>query len=244
MDFDFLQGPLQSADAWLEGLLHGAPLLTALAVAVLLGLRHASDPDHLVAVTSLVAAEGGGVRRGMRLGAWWGAGHAAALVAIGLPLIVLGIRVPPALEQGAEVAIGLVIVAIGLRVLAKWLRGGYRAAVHPHADRARHRHVHQAAAHAHAGRTPWQAAAIGVLHGLGGTGAVVLLLIAALPTRAEAAVVLLVFAPMSMASMAACTGAFAWLLTRPALSLVARVAVIPALGAFSVAFGAWYAGLG
>ena len=60
----------------LSGLFDGAPLVVALGIALLLGLRHASDPDHLVAVTSLVAAEDGDTRQAARLGAWWGVGHA------------------------------------------------------------------------------------------------------------------------------------------------------------------------
>ncbi len=62
LDFEFLFRPLESFDAWLTGLFDGAPLLVALGIALALGLRHASDPDHLVAVTSLVAAEDRGPR--------------------------------------------------------------------------------------------------------------------------------------------------------------------------------------
>ena len=87
MSFDFLFQPLEHVDAWLTGLFDGAPLLVALAIAFVLGLRHASDPDHLVAVTALVAADGGDTRGAARLGAWWGIGHAGMLLAIGLPLI-------------------------------------------------------------------------------------------------------------------------------------------------------------
>ena len=64
MDFEFLFHPLEQVDAWLDGLFSGAPLLVALGIALVLGLRHASDPDHLVAVTSLVAADGGDTPRG------------------------------------------------------------------------------------------------------------------------------------------------------------------------------------
>ena len=92
-------------------------------------------------------------------------------------------------------------------------------------------------------RTPRQAFGIGVLHGLAGSGAIVLLLIAALPTRLEAAAALGVFAPMSIFSMAVLTGAFAWVLTRPVIDPVYRRVLIPALGVFGVMFGLWYAGL-
>jgi hypothetical protein len=92
-------------------------------------------------------------------------------------------------------------------------------------------------------RTPIQAFAIGTLHGLAGTGAVVLLLIAALPGRLEAAAALAVFAPTSILSMALLTGAFAWLLTRPLIEPLYRGVGIPALGMLGVMFGLWYAGL-
>jgi hypothetical protein len=85
--------------------------------------------------------------------------------------------------------------------------------------------------------------AIGMLHGLAGTGAVVLLLIAALPTQLEAAAALALFAPMSVLSMALCTTAFAWTLTRPSLAPVYRSVLIPALGGFGMLFGTWYAGV-
>src|ERR1700730_15877761 len=88
VSFHFLFRPLEQADHWVEGFFAGAPFLFALLIALVLGLRHASDPEHLVAVTSLVAADGGDVRGAARLGAWWGAGHAGALLLIGVPLIM------------------------------------------------------------------------------------------------------------------------------------------------------------
>jgi hypothetical protein len=91
-------------------------------------------------------------------------------------------------------------------------------------------------------RTRGQAVGIGLLHGLAGTGAIVLLLIAALPSRLEAGLALAVFAPMSIASMAALTAAFAWVLTRPLVEPFYRSVLIPGMGAFGVVFGLWYAG--
>ena len=147
---------------------------------------------------------------------WWGAGHAAMLLVIGLPLIFFKSELPAWLETGAEKAVGIVILLLAARVIVKWLRGDLRRGA-----RARHHHAAGRAAddghapappaprrqrhhHRHV-RTPQQAFGIGVLHGLAGTGAVVLLLIAALPTQLEAAAALAVFAPMSVLSMALCT---------------------------------------
>ena len=82
-----------------------------------------------------------------------------------------------------------------------------------------------------------------MLHGLAGTGAVVLLLIAALPTQLEAAAALAVFAPMSVLSMALCTSVFAWVLTRPDRRARLPHRRDPGLGMFGVLFGLWYAGI-
>jgi hypothetical protein len=245
VSFEFLYRPVEEIDAWLTALFDGAPLILALIVAFLLGLRHASDPDHLVAVTSLVAADDGDTRRAARIGAWWGIGHGGTLLAIGLPLILLKSELPGWFEMGAERAVGLVILLLAVRVLVKWLRGDYRAGPHPARD-GDHHHLRRAGASQHAHvhvRTPAQSLAIGTLHGLAGTGAVVVLLIAALPTQLEAAAALAVFAPMSVVSMALCTGAFAWVLTRPVLEPVYRGVLIPAFGIFGVLFGVAYVGI-
>ena len=254
MNFEFLFKPVEELDSLITGLFDGAPLLVALGIAFLLGLRHASDPDHLVAVTSLVAAEDGDTGKAARLGAWWGIGHASALMAIGVPLIVFKTELPASLESGAEKAIGALILVLAARVILKWARGDYRASAHAHGDppaHATHSDGHSLRRHLRRGdgrhrhvkmRTPAQALSIGLLHGLAGTGAVVLLLIAALPNRLEAGVALAVFAPMSIVSMAALTAAFAWVLTRPVVEPVYRSVLIPALGAFGIMFGVWYMG--
>ena len=98
MNFDILFRPAEELDALLQGLFAGATLPVALLVAFLLGLRHASDPDHLVAVTSLVAAEDGDTRKAASLGAWWGVGHATSLLALGVPLIAFKAQLPAWLE--------------------------------------------------------------------------------------------------------------------------------------------------
>ena len=245
MSFEFLFAPLEALDHWLTGLLDGAPLAVALGIAFILGLRHASDPDHLVAVTSLVAADGGDVRGAARLGAWWGIGHAVTLLAVGLPLIALKSGLPGWLERGAEVGIGLIILVLAARVLVKWGRGDFRTGHHHH-DHGGHRHLRhgEGAGHAHRNlRTTRQAFGIGMLHGLAGTGAVVVLLVAALPGRLEAAAAMAVFAPMSVLSMAACTSAFAWILTRRVIAPLYQRILIPAIGAFGLLFGLWYAGV-
>lgn len=243
IDLHPLFAPLESADHWLTGLFSGAPLIVALGIALLLGLRHASDPDHLVAVTSLVASEDGDTRVAARLGAWWGLGHATTLLLVGIPLIAFKSEMPPWLESGAEKAIGAVILLLAARVLWKWLRGDYRTGRHRHEDSA-HRHLQHGHHHQHTtARTPTQAFGIGLLHGLAGSGAVAVLLLTGLPGRLEAAAALAVFAPATLVSMAAFTAAFAWILTRPAIEPVYRGILIPLVGTFGLIFGLWYAGV-
>jgi hypothetical protein len=188
----------------------------------------------MVAVTSLVASKHGGHQDAMRLGAWWGVGHAGTLLAVGIPLVLLGSRLPGWVENGAETAVGLVMLLLAARVLVRWLRGAYR--VKP-AQRETGAHGSSPV------RSAREALALGVLHGVAGTGAVVVLLIAALPSQAEATLALVTFAPMSMLSMVLCTGGFAWSFTRPSVAPVYNSLLIPALGAFGVTFGASYAGL-
>lgn len=251
IDFSWLFAPIEFVDEQLTGLLDGAPLLFALAIAFVLGLRHASDPDHLVAITSLIAADREhGTQRAARLGAWWGVGHASTLLLLGIPLIALHSSLPAWLESGAEAGIGLVIFALAARVIWKWARGEFKAGYHEHAPAAdadgAHHHLRSAEAPAHRHqkvRGPKQAFAIGFLHGLAGTGAVVVLLLSALPSALEAGLALAVFAPMSIFSMAAFTTAFAWILTRPLIEPLYRTLLIPALGAFGLIFGLWYAGI-
>jgi high-affinity nickel permease len=89
-------------DNALVGLSDGTTLLLVLAAAMLLGLRHASDPDHLAAVTTLVAGgEGRSGRRAARLGFSWGAGHATSLFAFGLPIVLWRAYLPEPVQSGA-----------------------------------------------------------------------------------------------------------------------------------------------
>jgi hypothetical protein len=225
MDFAWLSRPAEAIDHWLSGGLSGAGLLVVLLLAALLGLRHATDPDHLFAVTALVAGEqdgrDGGARRAARLGAWWGLGHASVLVLVGVPLVLAEASMPSWLEVGAERLIGVIIVALALRVLYRWR--------------------HRAPTGAHAARSGRRSATIGAIHGLGGTGAIVLLLLTTLPTTTDALLALTVFAPMSVVSMTACTGLYGRVLSHPRVALVQSRVGMPALALAGIAFGSWFA---
>jgi ABC-type nickel/cobalt efflux system permease component RcnA len=214
-------------------------LATALAVAFALGVRHAADPDHLVAVTTLIAStREGGARAAARLGAAWGAGHALTLTALALPVVFVRAVIPPTGQRLAEAAIGGLIVFLGLRLLWRWHRGGYHVHVHEHGG-LRHSHVHghaRSARHEHAHR-PARTPLTAFLIGSAGVG---ILLVAGVPDHQTAVAALVVLAAGTAISMAALSAAAGAALT--ASSVRRRLApAIPVLGAASTAFGVWYA---
>jgi ABC-type nickel/cobalt efflux system permease component RcnA len=228
----------------------GASLGVVLLVAVALGLRHATDPDHLAAVSTLIASDpaDGTVRAG-RLGLAWGAGHAVTLALLGLPVVLFNSYLPGIVQTGAEVAVGCVIMALALRLLWRWRNGQFHAHAHRHGQ-LEHRHLHRhdgGPAHAHAhdaggllGRSPEQAFGIGLIHGAGGSAGVGVLLLASVPNHGTAAAALLVLAVGTAISMAMLSSIFGYALSR---GPVARrvLALAPGLGLVSLAFGAWYA---
>src|SRR5918998_175465 len=95
----------------------GGCVLVVVLVAVVLGLRHATDPDHIAAVTTL--ASSGRARAATVLGAFWGLGHALALVAFGVPIVVFEGYVPDVAQRGAETAVGALIVFLAVRLLVR-----------------------------------------------------------------------------------------------------------------------------
>ena len=219
----------------------------ALGLALLLGLRHATDPDHLVAVSTLVAGdEDNPRRRAARLGGVWGLGHALALVVIGLPVVLAHAVLPELVPRFAESAVGVIITLLAVRLLVRWRRGSYHMHLHKH-DGTQHTHLHAHGAdaeHVHEHlppRTPLQAFLIGVTHGIGGSAAVGLLLLASIPSRGWAALALLVFAAGTAVSMSVLSGVWGWLLGARPVRARFRVAVLP-LGLFGLAFGVLCAG--
>src|SRR5206468_344143 len=111
-------------DDWIAGLSNGASIGVVLLVAVLLGLRHAADPDHMAAMTTLVASgRERAARSAARLGAWWGIGHATTLVLFGIPVLLAQRYLPERLQQGAETAVAVLIVFLAVRLLVRWRHG-------------------------------------------------------------------------------------------------------------------------
>jgi High-affinity nickel-transport protein len=222
-------------DEWLAGFGASSPLLFATVVAILLGLRHAADPDHLTAVTTLLAdARGARARTAARLGASWGAGHAVTLLLFGTPIVVAARFLPPRLQDLAEAAVGVMICVLAVRLLRRWRQGAFHVHEHDHGAGG-HVHVH---AHDRATRRPLAAFGIGLLHGIGGSAGVGVLLVASIDSTPLSLLALAVLAAGTALSMALCSTVVGLALSRPVARGAARS--VPALGGASLAFGIWY----
>jgi ABC-type nickel/cobalt efflux system permease component RcnA len=218
-------------DDWIAGFSEGGSVAVVLLVGVLLGLRHATDPDHIAAMTTLVASgRERAARSAAQLGAWWGIGHAITLVVFGIPILLAERFVPERVQQAAETAVAALIVFLAIRLLVRWRHGYFDLHAHPHPDQE----------HRHQVRTPLGALGIGLVHGVGGSAGVGILLLATIPSQTVAVASLLLLALFTAVSMAVVTVGFgATLSTRPVAS--ATRALVPALGSVSFAFGLWYA---
>jgi high-affinity nickel permease len=239
-------------DEWIANL--GGSGTMALILALLLGLRHATDPDHLTAISTLaLSGQRHGPRRAAALGLAWGLGHAVTLFAFGLPVILFRRFLPDLVQRSAEAAIGLVIVLLAARLLLRWQRGYLHVHAHSHGP-VRHAHPH-AHEHAHGaldhpvqhvhhhterlGRSPLTAFGIGLVHGLGGSAGVGILLVGAVSSQVQAVVSLLLFAGATAASMGLVSTAFGYVLTSGAAKR-RLTEVVPVFGVASLLFGVWY----
>lgn len=242
-------------ETWAAGL-GGGSVLLGLAAALLLGIRHASDPDHVTALSTLVFADRADARRRAGyLGLAWGAGHATTLFIFGLPVVFFGQWLPEPVTRGAEFAVGLLIVALAVRLLIRWRRGYLHVHVHVH-DEVRHSHPHmhehaadgehsERSAHAHRhpaslGRSPREAFGIGLVHGIGGSAGAGVLLIAAASSPAVGTLALVVYAAGTAVSMGLVSAFVGHGLATGAIGRRLEP-LVPVIGVASMLFGIWYA---
>jgi ABC-type nickel/cobalt efflux system permease component RcnA len=162
--------------------------LPLLGFGFVLGLKHATEADHLVAVSTIVS-EHRSVWRAAAVGGLWGLGHTASLFVAGAVLIALRVQIPERVATALELAVALMIVLLGTRILYLVLRRRRDVHVHAHAHGGRtHTHLHfhdrrdaHAVANAHAvphtwhrGLWGWRPVAVGAVHGLAGSAALTL----------------------------------------------------------------------
>jgi len=187
------------------------PVMTTLAVGLVLGLRHALDADHIAAVAAL-GGPGGDLRRALANGLSWGFGHALTIGVAGFVAIALRSAVPERLALAFEFAAGLMLIVLGLMALRRALRDRLHVHEHRHDD-VPHVHLHfhatphpdgAAAAHRHPHpiRFALRPFLVGSVHGLAGSASLALLVLTTVPSVLAGGLYLLVFGAGTTAGMA------------------------------------------
>lgn len=176
-----------------------------------LGLRHALDADHLAAMSSFVSQEST-VIRSCLLGTFWGIGHTAALLGAAGVTIAFKAAISPAIESVIESVVALVLVGLGIHVGLRAIRS-LRVHAHAHAHDGmlhRHTHVHLGEPgthrHVHLAAVARRPFLVGLLHGLAGSAALMLLVLAAIPSPMTALFYVLVFGVGSTGGMVVLSG--------------------------------------
>jgi hypothetical protein len=213
--------------------------LAILTIGFFLGMRHATDPDHVIAVSTIVSRERSIAKAGL-IGVLWGCGHTLTIVAVGAGIILFGLAIPVRLGLTMEFSVGLMLILLGLLNLTgamKWISEklspahprvkGEHAHLHEHGSRVHfHWHSHAPAAEHHADSlTPpsslrgpldrlglyhsLRPLLVGIVHGLAGSAAVALLVLSTIRDPRWAVFYLLIFGAGTIAGMMLITAALA-----------------------------------
>jgi high-affinity nickel-transport protein len=198
-------------------------LLTIVAIGFFLGMRHATDPDHVIAVTTIVSQQRN-TRRAALIGVFWGLGHTVTIFVVGSAIILFNLVIPIRVGLAMELSVGLMLILLGAWNLVSFARAIPSPVVHSHTHSHgglvhSHPHVHSSeAAHGHPSepnplsrldralgkRATYQALRpllVGIVHGLAGSAAVALLILASIRTPSWAVAYLLVFGIGTIAGM-------------------------------------------
>ncbi|TLY37421.1 MAG: urease accessory protein [Nitrospirae bacterium] len=183
--------------------LHAISILT---IGFLLGAKHALDVDHVAAV-STIAVENRTLFRSCIVGLCWGLGHTTVLLLAGTAILVFGFKVSGQWSRVFEAGVGLMLIGLGASVAWRLWQERFHVHVHSHDDHEPHLHLHSHAGgadhrHLHRFRLEYKSVAIGMIHGLAGSAAVLLLVLSNVGTLTEALVCILVFGVGSIAGMA------------------------------------------
>ena len=186
-------------------------MLSILIFGFLLGLRHAVEADHVAAVASM-ATRSTSLAEGIRLGATWGMGHTLTLLLFGSIVIFSDSLIPETMALSLEFVVGIMLVALGVDVIYKMRKERIHFHVHEHADGIKHFHAHSHAndgahsdsahEHQHKKKFPLRPLFVGMMHGMAGSAALIILTLQTVQTPAMGFVYILIFGLGSVAGMA------------------------------------------
>jgi nitrile hydratase accessory protein len=199
----------------------------------LLGMRHALEPDHLAAISTLMTGE----RRSAKaawLGAWWGLGHTLTLLTTGTALLMLRAEMPAIAAQMFELCVVVLLVGFGVRAL---YQGACRVSV-----RQTHSHARSAVSSpSRVGRgTVARPFLVGAVHGLAGSGALIALVVITLPSTLTRLIYLTLFGVGSTVGMAALSGLLGWPIARSTGNRIFARSIAVAVGSVSTALGLYW----
>lgn len=199
----------------------------------LLGMRHALEPDHLVAVSTLMTGERSSAKAAW-LGAWWGVGHTLTLLAAGALLVILETQMPPLAAQVFELCVVTLLIGFGVRAVYRGARqmGGRPTHSHRRAGAFSFSKIDRG--------TLARPFLVGAVHGLAGSGALTALVVTTLPSTVTRLAYLLLFGVGSTAAMAALSGLLGWPIARLGVHHTFVRSVTAAVGGVSTALGLFW----
>ena len=229
-------------------------LVAILTIGLLFGLKHATEVDHVVAISTIVSRHRN-VFRSAIVGALWGMGHTVSLLVIAAIVLSLRIAIPERVSGWLEFGVALMIIGLGVSALWRCLRASREVHLHQHKhDGLAHTHVHfhekenqhaphAPATHSHAiARVGWKPVLIGMMHGLAGSGALTLLVLTQISSSWLGFFYVLTFGLGSILGMLLMSGLIGLpfaLASRKLTYLHQRLQILAAV--FSICFGVWYA---
>jgi len=229
-------------------------LLAVLSIGLIFGLKHATEVDHVVAISTIVSRHKN-VFRSAVVGALWGAGHTVSLLIVGVIVLLLRVAIPERVSGWLEFGVALMIIGLGVSALWRATRANDEVHVHQHSHNGlSHTHVHfhehenkhnpkTAAAHTHAvSRIGWKPVLVGMMHGLAGSGALTLLVLTQISSSLLGLLYVATFGVGSIVGMLLMSG----LIGLPFAFTSGRLTHIhhglqTAAAVFSICFGVWYA---
>jgi ABC-type nickel/cobalt efflux system permease component RcnA len=237
----------------MESSITSVSFLALLGLGLVFGLKHATEVDHVVAVSTIVS-EDRGVFRSALVGALWGAGHTVSLVMVGLIVLVFRVTIPLPVARWLEFAVALMIISLGAAAILRVRRKRAEVHLHRHShDGQSHVHIHfheqetkhvgAAPSHSHAiSKIGFKPLFVGAMHGLAGSAALTLLVLTQIRSVSLGLLYLAVFGLGSMVGMFLMSG----LVGLPFALSARRISRLnfglqTIAGALSIAFGLWYA---
>ena len=229
-------------------------LLAVLSIGLVFGLKHATEVDHVVAITTIVSRHKN-VFRSAFVGVLWGLGHTASLLVVGAIVLSLRIAIPETVSGWLEFGVAIMIIGLGVSALWRAVRSNGEVHVHQHShDGQSHTHVHfhehesrhnasSRAVHSHAvARVGWKPVLIGIMHGLAGSGALTLLVLTQISSSLLGFLYLATFGLGSIVGMLLMSGLIGlpFAFTSGKLSHVHQGLQMLA-AVLSICFGIWYA---